>query len=141
MLGRSATAAWQVASRRWLVVWAHRLWNQVGMLAQPVAGTFNLNDDSVVQKSVQQGRRDDWIAENFPPFAEAAIGGQDHRAPLVAGVDQLEEQIAGAGPDGEIADLIDDQQRRAAEEADAFAQAAFASALASQSMMSASGEK
>jgi hypothetical protein len=35
-------------------------------------------------------------------------------------------KIAGSGADGEIADLIDDQQRRTAEEADAFAQTAFA---------------
>ena len=48
---------------------------------------------------------------------------------LVAGVDQLEEQVAGTGADGEIADLVDDQQRRAAEEADALAQAAFAVGL------------
>ena len=33
------------------------------MLAQPVAGTLNLNDHSMVQKSVQQGCRDDWITE------------------------------------------------------------------------------
>jgi len=35
------------------------------MLAQPVAGTFNLDDHSVVQKSVQQSRRDDGITEHF----------------------------------------------------------------------------
>ena len=34
---------------------------------------------------------------------------------------QLEEQIAGAGADGEVADLVNDQQRSAAEKADALA--------------------
>jgi hypothetical protein len=29
---------------------------------------------------------------------------------FIAGVDELEEQIATAGSDGEIADLIDDEQ-------------------------------
>ena len=77
------------------------------MLAQAVAGTFNLNDHGMVQKSVQQGRCDDRIAENLAPFTETAIGGQDHRASLVAGVDQLEEQVACTGADGEIADLVD----------------------------------
>ena len=96
------------------------------MLAQAVAGALDLHDDGVVKKSVQQRGRDDWIAENLAPFGEAAIRGQDHGALLVAGVDQLEEQVAGAGADGEIADLIDDQQRRTAEEADALAQAPFA---------------
>src|SRR5262249_9842146 len=99
------------------------------MLAQPVAGPFNLNDHGVVQKSVEQGRRDDGIPKNVPPLAEAAIRGQDHRALLIAGVDQLEEQIAGASADGEIADLINDEQRGAAKEADAFAQTSFAVGL------------
>jgi hypothetical protein len=99
------------------------------MLAQAVAGTFNLNDHGMVQKSVQQGRCDDRIAENLAPFTETAIGGQDHRASLVAGVDQLEEQVACTGADGEIADLIDDQQRGAAQEANALAQSPFAFGL------------
>ena len=99
------------------------------MLAQAVAGALDLDDDGMVQKPVQQGGGDDGIAENLAPFGEAAVGGQDHRALLVAGVDQLEEQVAGAGADGEIADLIDDQQRGAAEEADALAQASFAFGL------------
>ena len=55
--------------------------------------------------------------------------------------DQLEEQVAGAGADGEIADLIDDQQLRWAEVSDALAQATFSSALASELMSSSSGEK
>ena len=88
-----------------------------------------MNDDGVVKQSVQQRRGDDRIAENLAPFGEAAIGGQDHRASLVAGVDQLEEQVAGAGADGEIADLIDDQQRGAAQEANALAQSPFAFGL------------
>src|SRR5262245_64029075 len=95
------------------------------MLAQPVAGPFNLNDHGVVQKSVEQGRRDDGIPKNVPPLAEAAIRGQDHRALLIAGVDQLEEQIAGASADGEIADLINDEKRGVAKEADELAKASF----------------
>jgi hypothetical protein len=37
------------------------------------------------------------IAEDLAPFGEAAVGGEDHGALLVAGVDGLEEQIAAAG--------------------------------------------
>src|ERR1700739_892908 len=40
--------------------------------------------------------------------------------------DQLEEQIASTGADAQVADLVDNQQRRAAEKADPLAQAAFA---------------
>ena len=91
MLGWAATATRRFASRAGWRLGSHHFWNQVSMLAQPVAGTFNLDDHSVVQKSVQQSRRDDGIPKNFAPLAEAAIGGQDHRTLLIAGVDQLEE--------------------------------------------------
>lgn len=58
-----------------------------------------------------QGGGDDGIAEHVTSFGEAAIGGEDHRALFVAGVDELEEQVAAARRDRKIADLIDDEQR------------------------------
>jgi len=61
------------------------------MLAQPVAGAFDVDNDSVVKQPVKQGSGDHWIAENLAPFGKAAIGGQDHRTALVTCVDQLEE--------------------------------------------------
>ena len=99
-----------------------RLRQQVGVLAQPIAGTLDLHDDGVVQQSVEQGSGHDRIAEYLAPLGEAPVGGEDHGALLVAGVDQLEEQIAGAGADAQVSDLIDDEQLSATEIADAFAQ-------------------
>jgi hypothetical protein len=40
-----------------------RLCQQVGMLAQPVAGALDLHDDGVMQQSIEQGRGHDRIAE------------------------------------------------------------------------------
>lgn len=54
------------------------------------------------------------------PFGKAAIGRQDHRAFLVACIDELEEQVAAAGDDREITDLVNDQETGPAEEADAL---------------------
>jgi hypothetical protein len=68
---------------------------------------------------------DDGIAEHLAVFRKAAVGGQDHRAALIAGVDQLEEQVAAALDDRQVADLIDDQQRRPAEEPDPLPQVSF----------------
>ena len=79
---------------------AHGFRNEVGVLAQTVAGALDMHDDGVVKKSVEQRGRDDGIAKNLAPFGKAAIRSQNHRALLVAGVDQLEEQVAGAGADG-----------------------------------------
>ncbi len=84
------------------------------MLAQAVARTLDLNDDGVVKEPVEESRGHDGVAKDFSPFRESAIGGEDHGAFFVAGVDELEEQIAAARSDGQIADLIDDQEGEAA---------------------------
>lgn len=69
------------------------------MLAHAVAGTFDLDHDGMVQQPVEQCGGDDGIAEDLTPFGEAAIGGEDHGALFVAGVDELEEQVGAAWRD------------------------------------------
>ena len=49
---------------------------------------------------------------------------------FVAGVDELEEQIGATGGDGEVADLVDDQQRGPGIEADLLGQPALPLGLA-----------
>jgi hypothetical protein len=105
------------------------LWHEVGVLAQTIARALDLDDDGVVKKPVQQGGGDDGVAKNFAPFREAAIGCEDHRALLVAGVDELEKQISAAGNDQQVADFVDDEQGEPAEEPDLLAQHAFAFGL------------
>ncbi len=41
------------------------------MLAQPITGALDLDDDGLV--IVEKGGRDDGIAEDVSPFGEAAI--------------------------------------------------------------------
>ena len=65
-------------------------------------------------ETVEQHDDDDGIAEDLAQFGEAAIGGEDHGALFVTGVDELEEQIAAAGNDRQITDLVDDQESEAA---------------------------
>ena len=79
----------------------------------------------MMQKPVQQRGGDNRTAEDFTPFGKAAVGREDHRALFVAGVDELEEQIASAGHDRQVADLVDDEQSGPAVEADPLAQCAF----------------
>ena len=117
------------------------LGHQFGMLTQPVARALDLDDDRMVKKAIQQRRGDDRIAKHLAPFGKAAVGGEDHGAFLIAGIDQLEEQIAAAGRDRQIADLIDHQQRGARQEADALAQLPSRSALARVATISASVAK
>ena len=103
--------------------------HQVGVLSQPVARPFDLDHHGMVEQAVEQSGGDDGIAEDLAPFGKAAVGGEDHRAFLVARVDELEEQIAAAVSDRQVADLVDDEERRSAEPADAFAQLALALGL------------
>ena len=43
------------------------------MCAEAVAGTFDMDDDGVVQKAIKQSGRDDGVAEDFAPFREASV--------------------------------------------------------------------
>src|SRR6188472_1111264 len=99
------------------------------MLPQAVAGALDLDDDGVVQEAVEERGGDHRVAEDLAPLGEAPAGGEDHGAALVAGVDQLEEQATAVGDDRQVADLVDDQQGGAAEEADLVAQPALALGL------------
>ena len=91
------------------------------MLAQPIARALDLNHDGVVKQAIKQCGCDDGISKNISPFCKTAVGCQDHGAFLVAGIDQLEEQIAARWDDRQVADFIDDEQGEATEEADSLA--------------------
>ena len=49
------------------------------MLPHPVAVAANVDDMTVVQQTVDQGRRHDLVAEHDSPFLEALVGGQHGR--------------------------------------------------------------
>lgn len=42
------------------------------MLPEPVAGSFDLNDDGMVKQPVEQRRCDNGISEDVAPFCKAA---------------------------------------------------------------------
>jgi hypothetical protein len=99
------------------------------VLAESIAGALDLDDLGVVEQAIEQGGGDDLVAEDVAPFAEAAVGGEDHGAALVAGVDELEEQVGAAGGDRQVADLVDDEESIAGNEADALLELSFALGL------------
>lgn len=61
--------------------------DQIGVGAQTVAGSFDLDHDGMVEQAVEQRGGDDRIAEDLAPLGKAAVAGQDHGALFVAGVD------------------------------------------------------
>jgi len=131
VLGRPTAALWLRGYGRRVDqgVRADVLRHEVSVAAQAVARSLDLDDDSMVEETVEQRGGDDRITEDFTPFGKATVGGEDHGAALVAGIDELEEQIPAAGNDREVTDLVDDEQSEAAEESDLLAQSALAFGL------------
>lgn len=123
-----ASAAPGLDGRRWRNqgVGPDVLGQQIGMPTQAVTRAVDLDDDGMMQQPVEQRGCDHGAAEDVTPFRKAAVRGEDHRPLLVARIDQLEEQVASAGYDREVTDLIDDQERWSAVEPEPLAQGAFA---------------
>ena len=72
------------------------LWHEIGMLAQAVTRSLDLDDDDVMEETIEERGGDNWVAEDLTPFGKATVGGEDHGGALVAGIDELEEQVAAA---------------------------------------------
>ncbi len=82
--GRPAATTWRRLDHGDLAGMA-RLCQQVGVLAQAIAGTLDLHDDGVMQQSVEQWRGYDRITEDLAPLGEAPVGGEDYGALSASG--------------------------------------------------------
>ncbi len=78
---------------------------------EPVGVAFEGDDVGVVDEAVDHGGGDDVVSEHFAPASEGLVAGDDHRGAFVAGRDELEEQVRGFGFEGDVADLVDDEER------------------------------
>src|SRR5690242_9624650 len=80
------------------------------LVLQPVGVASDVDGDRVVKHAVEDRGGDDPVAKHVAPAAEALVAGQDHRATLVAPADELEEEIGSGAVDGQVADLVDDEE-------------------------------
>jgi hypothetical protein len=69
-------------------------------VTEAVAGAFEGQDVGVVDDPVDHGGGDGLVAEDGSPAGEWQVRGQDEGGVLVAGGNQLEEQVRGVLPDG-----------------------------------------
>ena len=69
------------------------------------------------------------VAEDLPPAPEALVAGQEQRTPLVAPADELEEEVGAVAVDGQVPDLIDDEQTGDGVELELLVQPALGSCL------------
>ena len=63
-----------------------------------------------MQEAVEDGRREHVVAEDGAPLADGLVRRDEEAAPLVAPRDELEEQVRSALLEGQVAELVDDQQ-------------------------------
>ena len=82
------------------------------MILHPVAVAPYVDDVAVVHQPVDESRRHHLVAEHTAPFLEALVRRQHGRGPLVAGVDELEEERGAVLVDRQVDDLVDHQQSR-----------------------------
>jgi len=72
-----------------------------------------------VDQAIDHRRRHRGVAKDLTPAAEGLVGGDDDAGSLVAAADELEEEVRRLGLEGDVANFVDDEERRAAE-ADEF---------------------
>jgi len=51
--------------------------DEISVSAEAIAGALDLDDDRMVQKTVEKRGGDDRVAEDLSPFSEAAVRGQE----------------------------------------------------------------
>ena len=85
---------------------------QVLMIPHRVAVAPDVDDVAVVYETVDESGGHHLVAKHTSPLLEALVGGQHCRRPLVASVDELEEEHGAVLVDRQVADLVDHQQCR-----------------------------
>src|SRR5262245_53600228 len=63
-----------------------------------------------MQEAIENRGGDHVIAKALPPVAKALVTGQEDRAFFIPAADELKEEIGPLPVDGDIADLVDDEQ-------------------------------
>jgi hypothetical protein len=80
------------------------------LVLETITFTVDADDGREVKDAIEQpGGQHAVTGGGAVPTAEGEIRGEDHRAALVAALDDLEEQV-GVLAEWQIADLVNDQQ-------------------------------
>ena len=76
----------------------------------------------VVEQSVEDGRCEDLVAEDRAPLGDELVGGDEHAALLVAARDEPKEEMRAALLEGQVPELVEDEQLRLGLEAELLIQ-------------------
>src|SRR6266487_7077648 len=80
-------------------------------VAEAVAVALEGEDLGVVDEPVDHRGGDGLVAEDLAPGGERLVAGDDQAGAFVAGADEREHQVGRLGVEGDVADLVDDQER------------------------------
>ncbi len=79
-------------------------------MPHPVAVPADVDDVAVMDEPVDEGCGHDFIAEDVAPFRKTLVGGEHGTCPLIPLGHELEEEHRAGAADGQIADLVDDEE-------------------------------
>ena len=85
---------------------------KVLVVAHPVAVAANVDDVAMMEQAIDQRSGHEIVTEDLAPFVEGLVRGQDGGGGFVAAGHELEEEHGVVAIDREVADLVDDQDRR-----------------------------
>ena len=81
-----------------------------GAVLEAPALVARLDDVAVMRQAVEQRGGHFRVAKDRGPFAESEVGRDDDRGLLVEPADQVEEQLAAGLREGQIAELVEDDE-------------------------------
>src|SRR3954453_17908642 len=79
-------------------------------LPEAVALTFQEQDRAAMDEAVEERGRHPLMPEDLRPVREVQIRGEADARPLVAVGEELEDQLGGMLGEGQVADLVDEDQ-------------------------------
>jgi hypothetical protein len=100
------------------------------LLAESVTVALDVDGDGVMKPAIEDGGGDHRIAEHLASGPEALIAAEDDGPALVAAQDELEEEVGALAVDGDVADLVDDEQLRLPRELEALVEPVLGEGLA-----------
>ena len=72
---------------------------------------YESDDVGVVDETVDHGFNGDGVSEDLGPGGEILVGEHDEGTFFIAGGDKLEGERRSVGVEGNVADLVNDEQR------------------------------
>ncbi len=82
----------------------------VTVISHAVTVPSDVDDVTVVEQAVDEGAGHDVVTEDRAPVFKALVAGKDRRGVFVPPAHELEKEHGPIATDGEIANLIHDQQ-------------------------------